>query len=198
MSRRTLIVSGLGCLYAFRSGEARNPILRRLRKVGCFHGRNRGRWNGGGTAGKNWNVSSRRNCQLYDTFSARPFIELLQPLSQSMSFNTCDGVFPGDERGLGAGKYFRGNVVLGKLTTLTPEILLTDIVQKIGESGRSAKRFRDRLKFLPFCFGGCLLGVCLHDPGPWRSGSLSQHWIIQSLARGLQRRLLYRGPRVIH
>jgi hypothetical protein len=100
-----------------------------------------------------------------------------------MSFNTRYGVLAGVEGGLGAGKYLGGNVVLGKLAALTPEILLTDVLQETGESGRSAKRFRDRLKFLTFCFRGCLLGVYLHDPGPRRSDSLLQHWIIQSLAR---------------
>jgi hypothetical protein len=121
---------------------------------------------------------------------AGPFIELLEPLSQAMSFNTCDSVFAGVEGGLGAGKYFGGNVVLGKLTAFTLEILLTDVVQEIGEPGRSAKGFRDRLEFFTLCFRGSFLGVYLHDPDPRRSDSLSQHWMIQSPTRALQRRVV--------
>jgi hypothetical protein len=100
-----------------------------------------------------------------------------------MSFNTCYGVFAGVEGGLGAGKYFGGDVVLSKLTTLTLEILLADVVEEICEAGRSAKRLRERLEFLTFSFRGSFLGVYLHDPGPRRSDSLSQPWMIQSLAR---------------
>jgi hypothetical protein len=99
-----------------------------------------------------------------------------------MSFNTCDGVFPGVEGGPGAGEYLGGNVVLGKLTTFTPEMFLTDVVQEIGQPGRSAERFRDRLEFLTLCLKGSFLGVYLHNSGPRRSHSLSQQWMIQSLA----------------
>jgi hypothetical protein len=178
MSSRTPIGIGLGWLYGFRGGEARNPILGLSRKAGCLQGLNRS-----STVRKNWNVTSRRNGQLYGSLSARPFVELLQPLSQPMSFNTCDGVFPGVEGGLGAGKYLGGDVVLGKLTILAPEMFLNDVVQEIGQPGRSAKRFRDRFEFLTFRLNGSFLGVYLHDPGPRRSDSLSQHWMIQSRAR---------------
>jgi len=106
-----------------------------------------------------------------------------------MNFNTSDGVFPGVEGGLGAGKYLGGNVVLVKLTTLTPEILLTDVVQEIGQSGRSAKRFRDRLEFLTFCFFGNFRGVVLHDAGPRRSHSLFRNDTVA--CEDSQRRLLF-------
>ena len=191
MCRRTLIVSGLRRLYGFGSGEACGPILVLSRKLGCFQRRSLDSWNRGSTTRKNRKVRSRRNRQLQGPFSARSLVKLLQPLSQPMRLNACDGVFPGVEGGLGAGKYLRGYVVLGKLIALTPKIFLTDVVQEVGEPGRSAKRFRNGLKFLAFCFRGSFLEVYLHGPGPRRSAYRSQHWIIQSLARGLQRRPLH-------
>jgi len=119
---------------------------------------------------------------LYGAASARPFVELLQPLSQPMSFNTGDCVFPGVEGGLGAGKNLGGNVVLGKLATLPPEILLADVVQEIRQPGRSAKRNRDRLEFLTFCFHESYLGNFLHDADP-RAQLLSLATLEDTVAR---------------
>jgi hypothetical protein len=93
---------------------------------------------------------------------ARAIVELSQPTS----LNTCDGFLTGIEAGLGAAKDLGGNLVLDELTTLTSEILLPDVVQELGRSGRSAKLFRDRLELVASRFHGNSLGVLMHNSAP--------------------------------